>query len=250
MEELERAPRWLYEWELTPTVKTPPVGLWLDSIHTTREELAGRQVRDALLSAGPNARALDLGCNEGYFCHRLLEWGANEVVGIDIREVNVRRANLLRDHFGISPDRVSFHQADIFDLDPKELGSFDVVLLLGVVYHLDNPFGAVRLARALTKSLCVIESQLSRHDSPIEYAWRCGGAIAYAEASFAAHVEMDQETNATSSAGGVASLVPNLKALELMAEVAGFSEIELAQAQPHHHWRFVGGDNALLFARV
>jgi len=33
-------------------------------------------VREALAAAGPEATALDLACCEGWFSHRLLEWGA------------------------------------------------------------------------------------------------------------------------------------------------------------------------------
>lgn len=42
------------------------------------------------------------------------------------------------------------------DLDP--LGQFDVVLFLGVLYHLKDPFYALRRLREVTKSLAVIET--------------------------------------------------------------------------------------------
>ena len=34
---------------------------------------------------------------------------------------------------------LSFQQGDIHDLDPEALGQFDVVLMLGLLYHLENP---------------------------------------------------------------------------------------------------------------
>ena len=90
---------WMYQFDLTPSVSTPPLGPNLASVHETRREMIEDVVRTALLAAGPDACALDLACNEGWFSHRLLEWGAKRVVGVDIRSDNIRRANLVRDRF-------------------------------------------------------------------------------------------------------------------------------------------------------
>ncbi|MGH2853923.1 MAG: class I SAM-dependent methyltransferase [Solirubrobacteraceae bacterium] len=105
--------------------------------------------------------------HEGWFSHRVIEWGASTVIGVDIRPQLIRRAELIRSHFGISPERFELRCADVFDLDPAELGTFDVVLCLGLIYHLENSIGALRIARALTRGLCVIESQLTRQNDPI-----------------------------------------------------------------------------------
>lgn len=95
LEEAQRPPAWMYEWQLAPDLLTPVIGPALASVHGTRAEMIEREVRDALAAAGPGARALDLACSAGYFSHRLLEWGAAEVVAIDIRDINIRRAELV-----------------------------------------------------------------------------------------------------------------------------------------------------------
>src|SRR5205807_5462223 len=107
--------------------------------------------RDALAAAGTGATAIDLACSEGWFSQRLLDWGATSALGVDIRDVNVRRATLVRDHFGIDPATLSFLRADVHALDAERLGTFDVVLVLGLVYHLEDPVGMLRIARALTR---------------------------------------------------------------------------------------------------
>lgn len=247
--EVSQDPAWMFPWQLTPSVAVPLIGQNLPPVHQTRLELLRRPVSEALAAAGPNATALDLACCEGWFAHRLLEWGAERVVGIDIRELNVRRANLVRDHFGISPERLSFRQADVFDLDLEELGTFDVVLVLGLVYHLEDPVGAVRRARALTRGVCAIESQLTRQDRPIVHGNGSGEALLTTPASFAAVVEADAEHNQLASAPGILSLVPNRAAFEAMARVAGFEDVELAVPAPHHDRQYVRGDRAVLLAR-
>jgi SAM-dependent methyltransferase len=207
-----------------------------------------RAVRDALAAAGPNATVVDLACNEGWFSQRALEWGADRVLGIDIRPQLIRRAELLRDHFSIAPERLELRCADVFDLDVSSLGQFDVVLCLGLVYHLEDPVGALRIAKALTRGLCVIESQLTRQADPITLGNGRSGQYEEAPASYAAIVEIDHESNPLASAGGVVSLIPNRLALAQAVEAAGFAELEFATPQQGHNHQYVVGDRAVLRA--
>jgi SAM-dependent methyltransferase len=191
---------------------------------------------------------VDLACNEGWFSHRLLEWGAGRVLGVDIRPQLIRRAELVRDHFGIEPERLELRCADVFDLDTAELGSFDVVLCLGLVYHLENPIGAIRIARALTRGVCVIESQLTRQNEAIVHGYGRSDEYEQSAGSFATLVETDHEANMLASAGGVVSLIPNRAALLEGATVAGFRETDLARASPDQNRQYVVGDRAVLLA--
>ncbi len=216
----------MYPWQLGGGVGVPLVHEELPSIHRTRTHLIAPAARAALSAAGVHARALDLACNEGYFSQLLLEWGSRSVLGVDIRESNVQRAMLVRDHFGIDPARLSFVERDVFTLDAAELGQFDVVLLLGITYHVENPVGLLRLAHSLCRSICIVESQLSRQRSPIEHGWGTTSESTQTDASFAALIEHDAEANHLASAEGRVSLVPNLAALELIIRTAGFVEIE------------------------
>jgi SAM-dependent methyltransferase len=239
---------WMYEWRLTSSVVTPVIGDNLPSVHRTREEMIAPVVRRSLAAAGPAPRALDLGCNEGMFSHKLLEWGAASVVGIDSRASNIRRASLLRDHFDISAERLRFVQDDVLDLTPEAHRDFDVVLCLGLIYHMERPLEVLRVARRLTRSLCVIESQLTRQAAPIVRGDGIPGAYTESPASFAAWVEADSVDNRLSSMSGVMSLVPNLAALEQMPLWAGFKRIDLLAAAPDHDPQYVGSDRAIVAA--
>jgi tRNA (mo5U34)-methyltransferase len=48
---------------------------------------------------------------------------------------------------------------DVFDLDPRILGQFDIVLFLGVLYHLKDPFGGLERASAMTRDLLIVETE-------------------------------------------------------------------------------------------
>jgi tRNA (mo5U34)-methyltransferase len=47
---------------------------------------------------------------------------------------------------------------DVENRSLRQLGTFDVVLCVGLLYHLENPFAAVRNLRALTGQLLIVES--------------------------------------------------------------------------------------------
>lgn len=81
-------------------------------------------------------RILDLGCLEGGITLRLGSTGAN-VTGIDIREANLAKATFARDVLGLS--NVQFIQADMLKLHEYNLGSFDVIICAGTLYHIDAP---------------------------------------------------------------------------------------------------------------
>jgi len=237
---------WMFPWRFAPGVETPLLGPQLPSIHRSRVEMMEARVRRVLNEAGPGATVLDLACCEGWFSHKMLEWGASRVVGVDIRELNVRRAKLVRQHFDISPERFDIRHGDVLELDPDELGRFDVVLVLGLVYHMERPIDALRLARRVARSLCVVESQLTRQDRPV--AWGISPRHVHTGSSFAMYVEPDSEDNQLASTTGIASLIPNRAALEEMARVAGFTEVEFGVPQADHDRQYLVGDRGLIMA--
>ncbi len=243
--ELEEGPTWTYAWQLAPGVKTPVHRPFLPALYGSCERLIEGPIREALREAGPGATGMDIACNEGWFAHRLLDWGARRVVAVDSREANIRRARLIRDHFGIEPERLELVEADLFELDPERLGRFDVVTLLGILYHLENPMGAMRLAYALTTSLCVIESQVADPDVSFE---RLGEEAEGPDQApgFVAHREADQ-ISPLAAMPGILSLVPNRAAIVEMALAAGFGSAEIVEPEPED--RELRRERAIVLAR-
>ena len=252
--ELRSPIAWMYPWQLTSDLVTPVAAPELPSVHATRAAMIEPVVREALAAAGPDATVLDLGCNEGWFAQRALEWGAGKAVGYDIRDINVRRARLLRDHYGIPAERLQAEQADVHALDPAALGTFDVVLVLGLIYHLENPIGALRLARALTRGTVVVESQLTSLNEPIRVGWGETDVFKSAEGHWAAILEPAEEQeadgNLLSSFGGLISLVPNAAALQEALNVVGFRDVRMLDAPDDANPQYVQRHRGIAVARV
>ncbi len=122
-----------------------------------------------------------------------------------------RRFDLARRALGSNVDSVF---ADFMSVDLKELGVFDVVLFLGVLYHLENPLEAVRRLAAITKEVAIIETE----------AVVLPGLEHYAVCQF---YESD-ELNADASNWWA----PNEKALLGMCRAAGFKRVETISGPP------------------
>jgi SAM-dependent methyltransferase len=81
-------------------------------------------------------RILDLGCLEGGYAIELARRGA-AVMAIEGRQANLEKVRFAKDVLGLS--NLELVQDDVRNLDPAIHGRFDVVLCLGLLYHLDVP---------------------------------------------------------------------------------------------------------------
>ncbi len=238
----------MYDWDLGELGTPPVLGPELPEIHRTRLDMIEAPVRTAFEQAGPAPTAIDLGSAEGWFAHRLLEWGAARVVAVDMRAENIERARLVRDHLGVPADRLELVQADLFDLDTDALGEFDVVLALSLIYHLENPTGALRVARRLTRRVCLLDLQLTRPGDDAQFGVGSTGIVRSSPASFAAVLDPSASENYIGGAVGAVNMLPNRAAAELTARAAGFGEVEWRRARDHHNPQYVQGDRAVMAA--
>ena len=95
-------------------------------------------------------RALDIGAWDGWFSFELERRGAR-VMAVD--SMAVERFRIARDLLG---SQAEYRIADVCRLSPAEIGYFDIVLFLGVLYHLKHPMLALeRVCELATDMVCV-----------------------------------------------------------------------------------------------
>jgi tRNA (mo5U34)-methyltransferase len=99
-------------------------------------------------------RVLDVGTRDGFFAFACERRGA-QVVAVDYADLELTGFGAAR---RIYNSGVEYVQANVYDLDPARLGTFDVVLFLGVLYHLRHPLLALDRLRPLCRSLLIVES--------------------------------------------------------------------------------------------
>ncbi len=110
----------------------------------------------------PGKSVLDIGAWNGYFSFEAKRRRAARVLATDHfcwgPEINGRATfDLARAALNLEVEELDI---DVPDLTPDRLGQFDVVLFLGVFYHLVDPIRALQSLAALTKEVAVIETHL------------------------------------------------------------------------------------------
>lgn len=106
-------------------------------------------------------RVADLGCLEGGFSLALAQRGIN-LLGIEARRKNLEKAQLLKEHFEVS--NLELLCEDVKSFTRERFGMFDVVLALGILYHLDQPVAWLRQVAECTRGVLVIDSHYAPSD--------------------------------------------------------------------------------------
>lgn len=127
---------------------------------------------------------LDIGCSDGFFSFESEKRGAKRVVGMDrwwgggpggVSVTNYDKENkTLRESVTSRPfeiahrllkSKMEFYQGDVqrIDLVPEIANSkFDTIFFLGVLYHLENPLGALRNLRSICRGKMYLESTVHK----------------------------------------------------------------------------------------
>ncbi|HYC92782.1 MAG TPA: TIGR04290 family methyltransferase [Thermoanaerobaculia bacterium] len=99
---------------------------------------------------------LDVGCNAGFYSMEMKRRGAARVLGIDSDERYLEQARFAA---GVEGLDIEFARRSVYEVN--DLGQrFDVVLFMGVLYHLRYPLLALDLLRDVVGELLVFQSML------------------------------------------------------------------------------------------
>lgn len=86
---------------------------------------------------GNDARVLEIGCGEAGNLRYFVSAGY-DVVGIDLNEKQIERAAEYLDKYCDNPKNVQLIHRDIYEINPSELGQFDVIMMRDVIEHIPN----------------------------------------------------------------------------------------------------------------
>lgn len=146
-------------------------------------------------------RALDLGAGDGRIAAELALRGAS-VVAVEGRRANADAIVALREQSGIPAERLDVQVDDVRALDWQALGTFDVVVCSGLLYHLElrDAIALVSAIRGACTRLAVIDTEvawgaLERRDGYSGHAFRehvTGATAADREASRLASLDNDE----------------------------------------------------------
>ena len=128
-----------------------PAIKWSRFAHAVPADLTGKSV-------------LDIGCNGGFYSLEMKRRGAARVLGIDFDDYYLDQARYAADVVG---QDVEFRKLSVYDvgaLDEK----FDVVIFMGLLYHLRHPLLALDLIHAHVAKDLLIYQSMQRGSSEVE----------------------------------------------------------------------------------
>lgn len=175
---VESFDRWHYAIKLAEGVVTP--------VAHPREQVRHRHRRSHFfdpmvrLLGGTleGRRVLDLGCNAGFWSLTSRRNGADFVLGVDGRQMHVDQSNLVFEAKGVGRNKYEFVCANLFDMDFSSYGRFDVVLCLGLMYHVAKPVELLEVISAVNSDVLIIDTDVSR--PPKARGSNSGGTISQA----------------------------------------------------------------------
>jgi tRNA (mo5U34)-methyltransferase len=195
--------RWFHTIDLGGGVTTPGFDPTPSKLQWLRlpEDLRGKTV-------------LDIGAWDGFFSFEAERRGAARVVAIDSaawQDPRVGRAGFDLAHrtFGSRVEPVTM---EVLDLNPVHPGTFDLVLFLGVLYHMAHPLLALQRVASVTKDRLILETHVDLTECKRP-------ALAFYPAD--------------ECAGDISNWFgPNRAAIEGMLKSVGFRKIEVVKAVP------------------
>ncbi len=181
---------------------------WQRFAHALPDDLRGKTV-------------LDVGCNAGFHSMEMKRRGADRVVGVDSDPRYLAQAKLALE---VNELDVELRELSIYDVG--ELGEgFDVVLFMGVLYHLRHPLLALDLLHEhVVGELLVFQSMLRGSERVLEleddYRFADNTPffnVGYPSMYFVEHRYADDPSN---------WWIPNRACVEAMLRSAGFAIVD------------------------
>lgn len=180
-----------------------------------------QQFADAIPQDLTGRSVLDIGCNGGFYSMEMKKRGAKRVLGIDFDETYLAQARFAAQTMDCD---IEFRKLSVYDVRKLE-ERFDLVLFMGVFYHLRHPLLALDLIHEhVAEDLLVFQSMQRGSDEsmPVEENYTFWqedhfNDPRYPKMHFIEHRYADDPTN---------WWAPNAACVEAMLRSAGFQIVQ------------------------
>jgi tRNA (mo5U34)-methyltransferase len=160
---------------------------------------------------------LDIGCNAGFYSQEMKQRGATRVLGIDEDEGYLEQARFAAE---VNQLDIEFRHMSVYEI--AKLGeTFDVVLFLGILYHLRYPLLALDLIRqTVVRDWLVVQSLLrgSEETAAVEPDYPFNETEIFEEKGFPVMHFIEKKFSGDTTNWWI----PNNSCLEAMLRSAGF----------------------------
>ena len=161
--EFEQDLGWYQNIELGNGISTKTRRVWGEELDHPRKRF--EEVESHIPDSMKGLSVLDIGCNAGFFSFLAKDRGAEDVVGIDLKQGYIDQANFCAD---VRRQNIDFHVRDIYDL-PALDRTFDMVFCIGILYHCKHLRQAVEAVSSVASGTLLVETAIhpSHNDFPL-----------------------------------------------------------------------------------
>ena len=217
IEELKKLEPWFHYIELGDGLATKSRSAFGEPLHHPHP--TWEKVKACLPNDLTDQSVLDVGCNAGFYSIEMKRRGAARVLGIDSQKDLIRQATFVRNVKGLD---IEYQRMSVYDLDPRDLGQFDITLALGLIYHCKHLVLALEKLFLITQKLLVLETAIyPPNKAPESFSYPVGSneptlhPLAYIE-------------NPPESKEAIFNwFLPSTAALTALLQNIGFDEIEV-----------------------
>lgn len=162
---MKNFPYWAYSYELKGRLTPIPQKVNSYAIYRNRSLKRKQYILDPVIKlfggSLRNKRVLDLGCNSGFWSLCAIQEGADFALGIDARKMFIEQANFVFEVKEVDKNKYRFITGNIFDIDFADFGTFDIVLCLGLLYHINSPILLMKKIAKVNNDILVIDTRVS-----------------------------------------------------------------------------------------
>lgn len=221
LQEVDRLQPWFHCIDLGEGLKTKTTSVMGEPIDHPREPWS--VIQNILPADLTGLSVLDVGCNAGFYSFEAKRRGAKHVLGVDGQRQHVRQALFVRKVLGLN---VSFRRLNIYELNPRLIGTFDFTLALGIIYHLKHLVLALEnLYHVTTHTLIVETAIMPPVKTPASFVHPLG--------------EAEMKLHALALVGNPPDVkeqisnwfLPSVGALESLLKGVGFDFVEIVRVQ-------------------
>lgn len=237
---------WFYRFELPDGSTTQSyLPASAEQVHDTRLRMM-QQALEPLRGHAAALSVLDLASHQGWFSLHAAAMGFTPVTGLEPRASHVADARLMA--AAVGAEQLRFVQSDIQHIADTDIEPADVVLMLGLLYHLENPVAAIRTARAYCKRLCLIETQVGPHLSGM-LDWGSYEFVRPIQGCFTVIDETEETHGKEASTEGIC-LAPSAETLLWIMRKVGFVDVGLIAPPADGYEQHRHGKRVLAVGRI
>ena len=160
IQKINSFPRWHYQFNLQGHL-TPIFDERFINRHLQRKKYFLEPLLQFFGGSLAGKRVLDLGCNAGFWSLCAIEAGCDFVLGVDGRQMHIEQANFVFEVNRVAKSRYQFVLQNIFEVDFRQFETFDIVLCLGLMYHISKPVVLIEKIAPINRDILIIDTSLS-----------------------------------------------------------------------------------------